>query len=70
MKKTIILSVMFMFSCSLADAGIMRDLQNEIDQIGIAINTNEYTEKEIIFLQGKAEGIFLAMEMLHFQGIW
>lgn len=69
MKPVWFLMGAVMLTCCGINAGIMRDLQNEIDAINIQL-TDKIDHEERAYLIGKSAGIFLAMEIIHDQGIW
>lgn len=59
-------TLIFFLSTSYAWAGgnVLRDLQHEIDEINILLNTKHFTEKERCFLIGKSCGLFVSMEII------
>ena len=59
-----------MFACAAINGDLMRDLQHEIDAINILLADNDFTPAERAYLAGKSNGLFLAIEMIHAEGIW
>ncbi len=67
MKQAIFMGV-FMI-CSTLNAGITRDIQCEINEINVALSSDEHTELQREFLIGKAEGMFETLIILYGYGI-
>ncbi len=56
-------------SCFQMNAGIMKDLQQEVNEINIELNNPSLTDRQRDILIGKSEGLFYAIELLYHYGI-
>lgn len=51
-------------TCCTMSGGILRDLQQEINEINILLTNENLTDTEREFLKGKSCGLFVAMELI------
>jgi len=53
-----------MLCCASVCADISRDLQDEIDEVNIALTVGDWSEIEQARLEGRSEGLFRAIEII------